>query len=231
MYSGPLLYLTLVFWLTLSCILTCSFGFSLVFDSVIVLCAHLQLWLILSHPFSTCGHSISYSTSICTCVQPNLYSWITLCSCLICTQPHWPTVSPTSLLYRITRRMSSSQNPQHTVYTPAAHQPKYNAFIVFITEQDSKTMFILGIGLRQLMIRLTNPHLLNIQIMKKNIQITFHLKFMMKNPLANHHLFSLLMIHAWMLTSMFNYFLMVMMVTVTMMTLERPKLTPNAWRH
>ena len=90
-------------------------------------------------------------------------------------------------------------------------------------------MFMLCIGLRWLVIRLANPHLhfladphlLNIQIMKKNIQITFHLKFMMKNPLANYHLFSLLMIHPWMLTSMFNYFLMVMMnmvVTVTMMT-------------
>ena len=67
MYSSPclyltcshifdlLLYLTLVFWPTPSCILTCSFGFSLVFDSVIVLCGYLQLWLILSHPFSTHG--------------------------------------------------------------------------------------------------------------------------------------------------------------------------------
>ena len=102
------------------------------------------------------------------------------------------------------------------------------AFIVFIAEVDSKTMFIQSMGLRQLVIGLVTHHLqfltilhfLNIWMVKGNLysQTTFPLKFMIKNFLAHyHHLFPLMM-YPWILT-LDHHVLMTMMKMMIMATI------------
>jgi hypothetical protein len=99
-----------------------------------------------------------------------------------------------------------------------------SVFVDFITELDSRTMFMQSIGLRQLAVKyplqfLTIPHLLTTQTLKGDlyIQITFHSKFMIKNFLAHYHLFPPLMMYPWMLT-LNHHFLMTMMKMKVMAT-------------